>query len=272
MRRCPEFKLSETEVDKCSLSVDICENVLECPCCCYFVDRKNRMDIVDFLDSINDLPNEVTQLKIPILPTPSNKYYYHLNGIETIIYNIFKDFHKKMKADLEKGLAVLKVYYEKDPLFTMPIIQIEIIFLYRLHSKTIDELWKRLKAEVLYFTGSVGEINIISAHKDLHELERILSIPLLVGHPEFKKEGALLKHNFSEEQIKEMNYIHIIGLITLDMPEIINNNKLTLFKVQRESIQKEMEKKFRNDKDVIDAIDAIFGKPREDEEFDDLPF
>jgi hypothetical protein len=271
MSKCLEFKPSETEVDECLVAVEVCDNVLECPCCCYFLHRRNRMDIEDFIDSINDLPNEVTQIKFPILPTPSNKYYYHFHGIETIIYNIFKDCHKKMKADLEKGLAVLKVYYEKDPLFTIPIIQIEIIFLYRLNSKTIDELWKRLKAEVLFFTGSVGDINIISTHKSLTELERILSIPLLVGHPEFKKEGALLNHNFSEEQIIEMNNIHGIGLITLDMAEIINNNQLVLFDDLRSVIQKE---KNKEDDFVMDVIDSLFRKDidSEDLEPDNLPF
>ena len=53
--------------------------------------------------------------------------------------------------------------------------------------------------------------------------------------------------------------------------EIINNNKLTLFEEQRESIQKDMEEKFRNDKDVVEVIDAIFGKQREDES-NELPF
>jgi hypothetical protein len=32
-----------------------------------------------------------------------------------------------------------------------------------------------------------------------------------------------------------------------------------------------MEEKFRNDKDVVEVIDAIFGKPRE-EESEELPF
>jgi ATP-dependent exoDNAse (exonuclease V) beta subunit len=55
------------------------------------------------------------------------------------------------------------------------------------------------------------------------------------------------------------------------MDEIINNNKLTLFEEQRESIQKEMEESYRNDKDVVEVIDAIFGKQREDES-NELPF
>jgi DNA-binding transcriptional MerR regulator len=97
---------------------------------------------------------------------------------------------------------------------------------------------------------------------------------LLIGLDEFEFEGALKKHNFSMEQIKEMNYLHSVSVTKLKMSEIINNNKLTLFDEQREAIQKEKEEKLRNDKDVIEAIDAIFGKrnDEEDEEFDDLPF
>jgi hypothetical protein len=60
------------------------------------------------------------------------------------------------------------------------------------------------------------------------------------------------------------------------MVDIINNKKLTLFDEQRESIQKEKEEKLRNDKDVIEAIDAIFSKrnveEEQEEELDDLPF
>jgi hypothetical protein len=56
------------------------------------------------------------------------------------------------------------------------------------------------------------------------------------------------------------------------MDNIINNNKLTLFDEQREAIQKEMEEKLRHDKDVIEVVDAFFGKKNNQEEYDDLPF
>jgi hypothetical protein len=84
-------------------------------------------------------------------------------------------------------------------------------------------------------------------------------------------EGVLLKHKFNKEDIFQLNYIHSISIQKLKMDEIINNNKLTLFEEQRESIQKDMEEKFTNDKDVVDVIDAIFGRQREDES-NELPF
>jgi hypothetical protein len=96
-------------------------------------------------------------------------------------------------------------------------------------------------------------------------------VPLIIGQPEFKLEGVFLKHKFNEEDIFQLNYIHSISVQKLKMDEIINNNKLTLFEEQRESIQKEMEERYRNDKDVVEVIDAIFGKQREDES-NELPF
>jgi hypothetical protein len=147
---------------------------------------------------------------------------------------------------------------------------IEIIFMKFLNEKAYDELWKTLKSEVLFFTGSVGDIEHIYLDS-IEDLIKVLHVPLLIGQPEFKLEGVLLKHKFNEEDIFQLNYIHSISVQKLKMDEIINNNKLTLFEEQRESIQREMEESYRNDKDVVEVIDAIFGKQREDES-NELPF
>jgi hypothetical protein len=147
---------------------------------------------------------------------------------------------------------------------------IEIIFMKFLNEKAYDELWKTLKSEVLFFTGSVGDIEHVYLDS-IEDLIKVLHVPLLIGQPEFKLEGVLLKHKFNEEDIFQLNYIHSISVQKLKMDEIINNNKLTLFEEQRESIQKEMEERYRNDKDVVEVIDAIFGKQREDES-NELPF
>ena len=196
--------------------------------------------------------------------------YYNYLGVETIIYNLFKTTNKKQIKNLSQGDTYLKVYYKKDPLFTFPIIMIEVIFMKFLNEKAYDELWKTLKTEVLFFTGSVGDIEHVYLD-NIEALIKVLHVPLIIGQPEFKLEGVLLKHKFNEEDIFQLNYIHSISVQKLKMDEIINNNKLTLFEEQRESIQKDMEEKFRNDKDVVDVIDAIFGKQREDES-NELPF
>jgi hypothetical protein len=119
----------------------------------------------------------------------------------------------------------LKIYYKKDPLFTLPIIMIEVIFMNFLNEKAFDELWKTLKTEVLFFTGSVGDIEHVYLG-DIEDLIKVLHVPLLIGQPEFKLEGVFLKYNFSEEQILELNYVHSIGVTKLKMDEIINNNKI----------------------------------------------
>jgi len=273
MKDFPHCTIKRTDAERCMAEVDICDTVMKCPCCCYFLDKRNSVVIDDIVDNIEELPEELTIIKIPLLPTPASSYYFSFTGVEHIIFNLFKTTNKKQKEHLERSKTYFKVYYEKDPLFTIPIIMIEVIFLKKLNEKAIDELWKMLKTEIIMFTGSVGDIEHIQVNV-IQDLIKALHVPLLIGLDEFEFEGALKKHNFSMEQIKEMNYLHSVSVTKLKMSEIINNNKLTLFDEQREAIQKEKEEKLRNDKDVVEAIEAIFGKrdKEEDEEFDDLPF
>ena len=270
MKDFPHCTIKRTDAERCMAEVDICDTVMQCPCCCYFLDKRNTIVIENILNDIDELPEELTVIRIPLLPTPSTIYYYSFNGIETIIYNLFKTTNKKQKEHLEKKDAFFKVYYEKDTLFTIPQIIIEVIFLKRLNEKALDELWDILKSEIVMFTGAVGDIINLKINKN-SDLTKAFQVPLLIGIDEFEYEGPLKKHKFSLEQIREMNYLHSVSVLYLKMNEIINNNKLTLFDEQRVAIQKEMEAKFSNDKDVVEAIDAIFGNPRE-EEFDDLPF
>ena len=130
-----------------------------------------------------------------------------------------------------------------------------------LNDKAFDELWKTLKAEVLFFTGSIGDIEHIYLY-DIEDLIKILHVPLLIGHPEFKLEGVLLNHKFTEQEIYELNYIHSVSVTKLKMDEVINNNQLILFKEQRTCILKEIQDKINGK-----AIDET-----EEDESDDLPF
>ena len=266
------FKINRIDAERCLVEVDLCSNseVMSCPCCCYFLDKRNTVITEEIVDTIEDLPEKISLIRIPLLPTSANMAYYNYLGVETIIYNLFKTTNKKQVKNLSQGDTYLKVYYKKDPLFTLPIIMIEVIFMKFLNEKAFDELWKTLKTEVLFFTGSVGDIEHVYL-EDIEDFIKVLHVPLLIGQPEFKLEGVLLKQKLNEDDIFQLNYIHSISVQKLKMDEIINNNKLTLFEEQRESIQKDMEEKFRSDKDVVDVIDAIFGKQREDES-NELPF
>lgn len=262
------FKINRIDAERCLVEVDLCSNseVMSCPCCCYFLDKRNTVISEEIVDAIEELPEKISLIRIPLLPTSANMAYYNYLGVETIIYNLFKTTNKKQIKNLSQGDTYLKVYFKRDSLLTLPIIMIEIIFMKSLNEKAFDELWKTLKTEVLFFTGSVGDIEHIYLD-DIEDLIKVLHVPLLIGYPEFKMEGVLKTK--SELELLELNYIHSISVQKLKMDEIINNSQLVLFEDQRICIQKDLNK----EKDEIDrAINAIFSNEKTEEEFDDLPF
>jgi hypothetical protein len=244
---------------------------MTCPSCCYLLDKRNTIITEEIVDTIEKLPEKISLIRIPLLPTPANMVYFNYLGIETIIYNLFRTSNKKQIKNLSQGDTYLKVYYKKDELFSVPIIMIEVIFMNFLNERAFDELWKTLKTEVLFFTGSIGDIEHVYL-EDIEDLIKVLHVPLLIGQPEFKLEGVLLKHKFSEEDIFQLNYIHSISVQKLKMDEIINNNKLTLFEEQRLGIQKDIKDKTYTDEEVADLVTAIFGNDEKQVECDDLPF
>ena len=232
--------ISTREVDRCLVEVDICNNVMECACCCYFLDRKNYTVMTEILNATAVIPKQITRVTIPIYPLLSNRPYYSFNGLEKVINNLFRTQKIKHLNGLKRLSAYLKVFYEKDPLFNIPLIKIQVIFFGALHPKSADELIKKLEGDVLSLTGAEGKIENLNV-MDRDDLERLLYTPLLVGYPEFKLEGPLQYHKFSNQQIREMNYMHSISLTKLDMPKGANNNMPNLFLFQRDAILKEIE-------------------------------
>ena len=77
----------------------------------------------------------------------------------------------------------------------------------------------------------------------------------------------LKQKNFSDEQIVEMNYVHGLSLIGLDMYEVINNKYLSIFDEIRECIANDST---NNDLDTEtkNIIDYMFAKNNDEE----LPF
>lgn len=268
------------DINSCLSEIDLCDNLMECACCCFYLEKSKELLVNQFLKQENTHPKKITRIKIPLYPLPSNRPYFNFNGIETIIYNLLKTEKEKYVGEFKKYKSVLKVYYEKNSLFNLPVIQLEVIFLGRLNDKTIDKLWKSLKEEVLYFTGSVGDIDIIDIHNQ-ENLKELLRIPLLIGCPEFKLNGLLQEHRFSSSQIKEMNYLHTVNITLLDMDKIINNNDFDLFKLQRASIEDESGggSSTYSDEDLIRELfpdeqdfDCQIDELEDEDDSDELPF
>jgi hypothetical protein len=273
------FETTDADIDNCLVEVDLCDNVLQCPCCCYFLEKKKQEIADTIIRKLKRIPEKVTRIKIPLYPLPDNKYYYSFDGVTTIVYNLLRTDNDKFKRHLENYKSVIKIYYEKSPLFNIPIIQIELLFFGELSRNAITEFWKVLKAEVLFFTGSIGNIEVLEID-GLYDLEELVKIPLLFGHPEFKHKGVLKELNFTIEQIKEMNYMHSFILQELVMSKTINNNNLDLFRFQREALEREEREKasVASAQEVIDAIFALpkdhsLNEPSEHEDnYMDLPF
>lgn len=234
MENLPCCKVVKKDSEKCSVKIYLVDNVMESPCAMFFLDKRNDIVVEEITEQFR-LPITLTSIRLEIIPSNMSKYYYSLTGLETILFNLFKSDNKPFTEDLKKGEVYLKPYYKRDSFYTLPVLCMDIIFMRKLHSKTIDNLWKILKSDIVLFTGNVGDIevkNIASAS----EFTEYLKIKLLVGQPEFKNEGFLKQKNFSEEQLVEMNYIHGLSLIKLDMYEVINNKYLSIFDEMRECI------------------------------------
>jgi hypothetical protein len=141
------------------------------------------------------------------------------------------------------------------------------IFMTKLHPKSIDRFWLILQSEIVLFTSAVGDIENVELRTD-KDIENLFHVPLYVGCPEFKLEGLLKSKRFREEQIEEMNHIHGIAPLKLDMDYVVNNSRVTLFDDIRESIKLSRKEKIQDLDDVHDYIITLF--PQDD--IDELPF
>lgn len=278
-----KYTLDNGDYDRYFYEIDLVDNVMEHIGSLFVLDKRNNIIKEEILEE-NIFPKKITHLKLKVLPTENNKFYYSFLGLETIIFNLFNNLNKKrIKEDLEKCKTYYKVYYIKDEMYNLPILCFEFIFLKKLLNETIEYLWKKLKVEVFFFTGNVGDIEVID-FITTDKVSKLLNIPLLVGYPEFKNEGVLKTYKFSDEQIKEMNYIHGIPVMKIDMKSIINNSTLTLFDEMRELIErsnKTVDYDNLTDEEVNDIVYQLFGTNDNDEIKDiimddyyenDLPF
>ena len=227
MENFPCCKVVKKDLVKCTVEIDLVDNPMQSPCAMFFLDKRNNIVVEEIVDRFIK-PLTLTSIKLEIIPSNMTKFYYSLTGLETILFNLFKSDNK--------------------------------------HGKTIHNLWKILKSDIVLFTGNVGDIEVKNIASD-SEFTDYLKIPLLVGQPEFKNEGLLKRKNFSDEQIVEMNYVHGLSLIGLDMYEVINNKYLSIFDEIRECIASDST---NNDLDTEtkDIIDYMFAKNNDEE----LPF
>lgn len=262
----PCCKVVKRDIERCEQEIELIDNIMQSPCSVYFLDRRNNNDVERIIERYKT-PLTLTSIKLELTPSNMTKYYYSLTGLETILYNLFRSENKPFQEDLKKGEAYLKTYFRRDDFYTIPVLCMDIVFLRKLHNKTIDNLWNILKSDIILFTGNVGDIEVKNV-ASTSEFNDYLKIPLLVGQPEFKFEGIWKQKKISEEQIIEMNHVHGISILKLDMGEIINNKYLSIYDEIRECILSNESSNSDLDEETKDIIDFIFAKNNDDE----LPF
>jgi hypothetical protein len=267
MKEFPCIKNIKRDIENCLVEIEFCENVMESPCSIYFLDKRNQ-GVIEEITNGHKAPMTLTRVKLEIIPSDMTQYLFSLNGLETIIYNLFRSENQPFIKDLKKGDVILKTYFKKDEYYTLPLICLEVIFTRKLKSKSIDNLWKTLKTNILSFTGSVGDVDVIEV-QSISQFKDYLHVPLLVGQPEFQNEGVFKKKHFNNQQLIELNHIHGITLYLLDMNEIINNKYLSIYDDIRECILSSQNGiDYSHQTEADDYIKVIFAG----EDIDNLPF
>jgi hypothetical protein len=213
MKKNPNENYSKLENDDDYDGIDFCDNVMEDPNIISLLENRNNKVVLEITQNLK-LPINITTIKIAIVPSGNTQNLYSFDGLELIINNLFKEIKKTFQDDLKKGNVYLKTFYKKDDFYTIPKICVELIFFRKLHKKTIEFLKKKLNNEQLMFRNieTVIQQEVILSNSILKDF---LKIPLLIGQPQFKHDGVLT--NFTIRQLIEMNYIHGISLIKLNM-------------------------------------------------------
>ena len=98
----PCFKVVKRDIEKCEVEIQFIDNVMQSSCSVYFLDRRNDYDVERITERYKT-PLTLTSIKLELTPSNMTKYYYSLIGLETILYNLFRNDNKPFQEDLKKG-------------------------------------------------------------------------------------------------------------------------------------------------------------------------
>jgi len=192
---------------------------------CFYLQRRNELRIEELIDKLPQIPPRITKIHFEIIPSLDSIHYQSFGGIESIIYFLFLTENVEINKELIKQKVLIKIFYKKErySLYKIPIIVVELIFLGELSERTFDFFGWNLAGVngFLNYSSQSGDIKYIDITSK-NDFENELKIPLLIGQEEFLYQDGLFKHNgYSESQLVELNHIHGIGMIELNMRQII---------------------------------------------------
>ena len=229
MKNYTHIQSKKYESDKNKFEVNLCDNVMECPECSSFLNKRN-FNVIDgiIFDYEDDIPLDITRIEIDINPNERNIKNYSFDGIENILKNLFHIESTEIKNELLKTDIYFKVYFFKNEFYTIPSIRLEVFIFNKISDDCFGYLSNTLNNKVFSLTNSLGIIERKLISHSL-KLTQYLQFKMLLGAPEFKNEGIYKRKGFSDRQLKEMNFIFSTTILKLDVKNTIEDREPRLF-------------------------------------------
>ena len=260
------FIISEKALENGMLEIEFVPEVMrDSVHGCYFLQRRNELRIQELVDNLVTIPSRITKISFQIIPSKDSIYYQSFSGIESIIYFLFLTDNVEINKEILKQKVFLKTYFIKErySIYKIPVIGIEIIFLGELSERTYDYLGNNLAGSngFLNYTSQTGDIEYIDIASP-KDLEKQLHIQLLIGQEEFLFEGLFKNNGYSKSQLVELNHIHGVGLIQLNMKKIILEADVNFFdelrtilpKIGHDEIYNQIESIFHQNESISDGL------------------
>ena len=226
-------------INEDKLEMNVCNNLMNCPECVYSIFKIQQQVVNEIVEEYeDDIPLELTKIKISIPPVEDNIRYYSFEGIEDIIKQLFLSGETIIKKELNYADIFLKVFFAKNNLYTIPVINIEIFIFKRVCDSSLIEFSNFLNAKLIYLIGCKGTIERLKFNHSLL-LRKILETPLLMGQPHFEFEGIYKSTGFTERQLTEMNHLLGASIIKLDNFQLFAEKEPRPFDEMRAMIYEE---------------------------------
>jgi hypothetical protein len=216
------FEPKKWEYDNDKIQLTIPENPMESVDSIFLIQNKINFEINQIVEEFSkEIPLNTSIIQLVINPN-DNVDYYSFNGIQYILNRLFRYKNHFIENEILNIDSYLKIYLIKNDFFTIPSIKIEIILFKKLEEKSQEVVYDFLENELLRLIGNTGSFYTYEINHPL-KLQHILKIPLLLGYPQFKKEGIYEKLGFSKYQLNELNYLFTNTIIKLDNEEIMED-------------------------------------------------
>ena len=231
------------------LEMTICDDLMNCPECVYSIFKIQEQVVNEIIENYyDDIPLELTRIKISIKPSEDNVKHFSFQGIEEIIKQLFHSGENINQKELIEYDIYLKVFFSKNNLYTIPVLTIEIFILKNICDSSLIGFSNFLNANLINLIGGKGTIERIKITHPLL-LKKLLGTPLMLGQQPFSLDGIYKKLKFTERQLTEMNHLLGASIIRLNNFQLLIEKEPHPFDEMRSMIFEE-----KKDKEIRSKI------------------